>query len=177
MQHNRLLIGFQVNCSAVLPGEVAGICTGPNTELDVAQSRFCWDANEIRHHKSHKIRRHDHRCLVVVPNVSWHSVTTKIYIQSIIISIFILNSKNGFGSYFWDLIVCLFLFGKTYTYIGTVLISGILLLDVMDSFRPSVAVKLALKAGSSKQGNERRASVASNCVTAKYLFIEEVTIK
>jgi len=46
---------------------------------------------------------------------------------------------------------------------------GVLLAEIMDVFRPSVIVKVAFMLGSSKQGKARRASDASNCVTAKYL--------
>lgn len=68
--------------------------------------------------------------------------------------------------------ISLFLFSlvSMKTYIGTVLISGMLLVDVIVSLRPSVTVKVAFMVGSSKQGKERRASVASNCVTARYLI-------
>lgn len=48
------------------------------------------------------------------------------------------------------------------TYIGSVVISGMLLVEVQVSGRPTVTVKLAFIVGSSKQGKERRASVASN---------------
>ena len=50
----------------------------------------------------------------------------------------------------------------TKNYIGMVSFSGMLLADVIDSLRPKVMVKVALKLGSSKQGKARRASVASN---------------
>jgi hypothetical protein len=52
---------------------------------------------------------------------------------------------------------------------GSVFILGILLLDDMVFLRPSVMVNSAFMFGSSKHGNERRASGAENCVTAKYL--------
>jgi hypothetical protein len=45
---------------------------------------------------------------------------------------------------------------------GSVVINGMLLTDVHVSLRPTVTVKLAFIVGSSKQGKERRASVASN---------------
>ncbi len=46
---------------------------------------------------------------------------------------------------------------------------GMLLADVHDSLRPRVIEKVAFMVGSSKQGKDLLASVASNCVTAKYL--------
>ena len=46
-----------------------------------------------------------------------------------------------------------------------------LLEDNMDCFLPSWIVNTAFMLGSSKQGKERRASGAENCVTAKYLEI------
>lgn len=52
---------------------------------------------------------------------------------------------------------------------GSVLILGMLLFDDMESFRPSLMVNTAFMLGSSKHGNERRASGAENCVTARYL--------
>jgi len=41
-------------------------------------------------------------------------------------------------------------------------LSGVLLADIMDVFRPSVILKVAFILGSSKQGKARRASDASN---------------
>jgi ABC-type uncharacterized transport system YnjBCD ATPase subunit len=55
------------------------------------------------------------------------------------------------------------------TYMGSVFILGMLLLDDIVFLRPSVMVNIAFMFGSSKHGNERRASGAENCVTAKYL--------
>ena len=52
---------------------------------------------------------------------------------------------------------------------GSVFILGMLLVDDMDFLCPSVMVNSAFMFGSSKHGNERRASGAENCVTAKYL--------
>ena len=55
------------------------------------------------------------------------------------------------------------------SHIGIVAIRGMLLADVHDSLRPSVMLNVAFMAGSSKQGNDRRASTASNWLTARYL--------
>lgn len=57
-----------------------------------------------------------------------------------------------------------------FIYIGVELTIWVLLLDIMDVFRPSVMVKVAFMLGSSKQGKARRAWVVSNWVAAKYLL-------
>ena len=54
----------------------------------------------------------------------------------------------------------------SFTYIGVVETFGMLAMDVMCVSLPKVILKVALRAGSSKQGKALRASVASNCVDA-----------
>lgn len=51
------------------------------------------------------------------------------------------------------------------TYIGSVLMSGILDSEECFAWRPIKMVKVAFMAGSSRQGNASRAAVGSNCVT------------
>ena len=53
---------------------------------------------------------------------------------------------------------------------GIVVAMGMLLAAVHVAKRPRVTLNVAFMAGSSKQGKALRASVASNCVTAKYLL-------
>ena len=55
------------------------------------------------------------------------------------------------------------------THTGSVLVMGMLDAELMLTDRPRVMANVALRAGSSRQGNAWRASVGWNCVTASHL--------
>ena len=55
-------------------GLILGVVSGPDAELNVAESRVRSDTRKFRNHHGNQITRHFQRCLVAVPYVVWHPV-------------------------------------------------------------------------------------------------------
>ena len=67
---------FSPSFKTHIPREVLGFRFDPKTERNpVSRSRF--NINEFRHQKRHQIRRHLHRRLVVVPDITGQTIAVQ----------------------------------------------------------------------------------------------------